>query len=56
VVQFFVTFLDSAFVGEIAEHTFEIGAQRILQSKCAGDFASADFAGLIAYEGEEIGL
>ena len=55
-VQFLAPFLDRAFVGEVAQHALEFGAQRVLQAEGAGDFAGADFARLLADEGEDVGL
>ena len=45
-MQLLAPLFDGAFVGEFAQQTLEIGAQRVLQSEGAGDFAGADFAGL----------
>jgi hypothetical protein len=56
VVQLFTPFLDRAFVGELAQQTLEIGAQRVFQTESAGDFAGADFAGSIADESEDVGF
>ena len=55
-MQFLAPFLDRSFVGKFAQHALEIGAQRVLQAEGAGDFARADFAGLVSDEGEDVGL
>ena len=55
-VQLLAPLFDRAFVGKLAQQALEIGAQRVLQAEGAGDFAGADFAGLVADEGEDVGL
>ena len=39
-----------------SQQALEIGAERVLQSEGACDFAGADFAGLVTDEGEDVGL
>ena len=56
VMQLLAVLFDRALVGEFAQHALQVGAQRVLQPEGAGDFAGADFAALIADEGEEFGL
>ena len=56
VVQFLALLLDRAFVAEFAQHALEFGAHGVLEAEGAGDFAGADFAGLFADEGENVGL
>jgi hypothetical protein len=53
-VQLLVAALDLAVVGELPEHTLEHSSIGVLQAEGAGDLASADFAGLLADEGEKV--
>jgi hypothetical protein len=55
-MQFLAPFFDRAFVGELAQHAFKFRTQRILQPEGSSDFASADFAGVVADEGENVSL
>jgi len=56
VVQLLAPLLDRAFVGQVTQHALEFGAQRILETESAGDFAGADLAGPLSDEGENVGL
>ncbi len=56
VMQLLAAFLDRAVVAEFAQHALEFGAHGVLQAEGAGDFAGADFAGLLADEGENVSL
>ncbi len=47
---------DCAFVGKLAQHGFELGAQRVLQAEGAGDLFGTDLARLLPDEGEDVGL
>ena len=55
-VQLLAALFDGAFVGQVAQHALELGAQRIFQAEGARDFAGADFAGTLADEGEKVSL
>ena len=55
-VQFLAALLDRAFVGHFAQHALEFGAHGVLEAEGAGDFAGADFAGLLGDEGEDVSL
>ena len=55
-VQFLAAFLDRATVGEVAQHALEFGTHGVLEAEGAGDFAGANFAGLLADEGENVSL
>ena len=55
-MQLLAPLLDGAFVGELAQHAFEVGTQGVFQAEGAGDFARADFARLVADKGEDVGL
>ena len=55
-MQLLAAALDPAFVGELAQHALERGAVGILHAEGARDLAGADFAGLLADEGEELVL
>ena len=54
VVELLAPRLDGAGVGEVAQHLFEGGAIRILETEGAGDLAGADLAGFLADEGEQV--
>ena len=56
VMQLLAPLLDRAFVGEVAQHALEFGAQRVLQAEGARDLAGADLAGVLADEGEQFSL
>ena len=56
VMQLLAALLDRAFVGEFAQHALEFGAHGVLEAEGAGDLAGADFAGLLADEGENVSL
>ena len=56
VMQFLAALLDSALVAELAQHALELGAHGVLEAEGAGDLAGADFAGPLAYEGENVSL
>ena len=56
IMQLLAPLLDGAFVGELAQHALEVGAQGVFQAKGAGDFARADFARLGTDKGEDVGL
>ena len=56
VMQLLAALLDRAFVGEFAQHALELGAHGVLEAEGAGDLAGADFAGLLADEGENVSL
>ena len=55
-VQLLAALLDRAFVGELAQQALELGAHGVLQAEGARDLAGADFAGVLADEGEEFCL
>ena len=55
-MQLLASLFDRAFVGEIAQHALELGTHGILQPEGASDFAGADFAGVVADEGENVSL
>ncbi len=55
-MQLFPPFLDGAFVGQFAKQALELRTQRVFQPECARDFAGADFSGLVADEGEDVGF
>ena len=53
-VQLLVAALDNAGVGELAQHALEGGAVGVLEPEGARDLAGADFAGLLADEGNDV--
>ncbi len=55
VMQFFPAFFDQSFIRQAAKHVLEIGAKRVLESKCTRDFTRPDLPRLITDEGEEVG-
>ena len=55
-MEFLAAFLDCAVVRQAAQHALELGAHGVLEPERAGDLAGADFAGLLADEGENVSL
>ncbi len=55
-VQLLAPLLDRAFVGQVAQHALELGAQRVLQAEGTRDLAGADVAGMLADESEKFSL
>lgn len=53
-VQLLMAALDNAVVGELAQHALERGAVGVLEPEGARDLAGADFAGLLADEGNDV--
>ena len=53
-MQLLVAALDHAGVGELTQHALEGGAIGVLEPEGARDLAGADFAGLLADEGNNV--
>ncbi len=55
-VQFLAILFDRAIISKLAQHALEFGAHGVLEAESTGDFAGADFAGLLCDESEKVGL
>ena len=53
-MQLLAAALDVALVAKLAQHALELGAVGILHAEGARDLARADFAGLLADEGNDV--